>query len=231
MEEIKAVVFDMYGTVLYEEGGWEGRENFLAETASSHPGIKRKSFIAARRKQLDISLTGQTGSIEERYDKILNELGVDDGDDLSKRLARAERDLLDERVKTYPHIYGVINTLHRRGYRIGLLSNCTHPWEEIAGGLGAETYFDARVFSYRVGLVKPDPKIYLEICKLLRVEPRQAAFVGDGGDREMEGAKAVGMTTLMVEHEGAYCRNHQVEYSGLRIEGLMDLLEIFSRLK
>ena len=172
----------------------------------------------------------KTGTLRNRYEKILAELGFGDNIDIADQLGRAELDILSERIKTYPHIYGVINTLHRRGYKTGLLSNCTHPWEEIAASLGVWTYFDAQAFSYKVGMVKPDPRIFLEVCKTLGVEPKQVAFVGDGGDDEMEGAKKVGMKTLLVEHEGAYCRSHQLDYWGLRIETLMELLEIFHRI-
>jgi putative hydrolase of the HAD superfamily len=76
-------------------------------------------------------------------------------------------------------------------------------------------------------MVKPDPMIYLKICDLLGVEPKQVAFVGDGEDDEMEGAKAAGMTTILVRHEGAYSLSHPLDYSGLRIESLMELLQIF----
>jgi putative hydrolase of the HAD superfamily len=227
MGDIEAIVFDMYGTVLYEEGGYEDREKALADIASRLAGIEEEDFIAARRKTRLGSLTGRIATIEERYERMLEELGLKGKHEIAARLAYEERGLLHERVKTYPHIYGIINTLHRRGYKTGLLSNISHPWEEVAEGLGAKTYFDALVFSYRVGMVKPDPMIYLKICDLLGVEPKQVAFVGDGEDDEMEGAEKVGMTTILVQHDGAYSLSHPLNYSGLRIEGLMELLKIF----
>lgn len=41
--------------------------------------------------------------------------------------------------------------------------------------------------------MKPDPAIYLLACRRLGVAPEDCVFVGDGGDRELEGAAAVGM--------------------------------------
>jgi len=158
---------------------------------------------------------------------MMEELGLSEKRELAARLSYEERSLLHERVKTYPHIYGVINTLHRRGYRTGLLSNISHPWEEVAESLGAKTYFDALVFSYKVGIVKPDPRIYLKTCELLGAEPRQVALVGDGEDEEMEGAQKVGMMTFLVGHEGAYSLSHPLDYSGPKIKSLVELLEIF----
>ena len=59
-------------------------------------------------------------------------------------------------------------------------------------------FFDSVVFSCNVGCVKPEPRIY-EICmKELDVEPSQCLFVGDGGSRELEDARNLGITTVMI---------------------------------
>ena len=47
----------------------------------------------------------------------------------------------------------------------------------------------------------PAPKIYQEAMRQLGVRPEEAAFVGDGNDRELEGAKAAGLTTFWINRE------------------------------
>ena len=49
-------------------------------------------------------------------------------------------------------------------------------------------------------MLKPDPEIYLLSLSRLGVTPSDALFVGDGGSRELEGAKAVGMKTVCTEY-------------------------------
>jgi putative hydrolase of the HAD superfamily len=100
---------------------------------------------------------------------------------------------------------GAVETLRRLredGYLVGLITVCSEdvevlwPESEFAG------LFDAEVFSSSVGYSKPDPRIYLRCCELLGVEPREAVFVGDGANDELEGARRVGMDAILIHRAG-----------------------------
>ena len=56
----------------------------------------------------------------------------------------------------------------------------------------------AAVFSYQVGVRKPDARIYRHALEALGARPEEALFVGDGGSDEHRGARAVGMQTVFV---------------------------------
>ena len=59
--------------------------------------------------------------------------------------------------------------------------------------------FDSAVFSCYVGYVKPDRRIMYETCiDHLGVVPEECVFVGDGGSEELEGARDLGMATIMI---------------------------------
>ena len=58
--------------------------------------------------------------------------------------------------------------------------------------------FDAVVFSYQLGVRKPDARIYERALEAIGVAPGDAIFVGDGGSDEHRGARALGMTTVLV---------------------------------
>lgn len=60
-------------------------------------------------------------------------------------------------------------------------------------------YFDDVVFSCKVGLLKPNSQIYELAMQHLNVYPKQCLFAGDGGSRELYGAKFVGMKTVFSE--------------------------------
>jgi len=65
--------------------------------------------------------------------------------------------------------------------------------------------FDAFVESARVGLRKPDPRIYQLACAQLQVTPEQAVFLDDIG-QNLKAARALGMTTIKVADPDAALR-------------------------
>ena len=57
---------------------------------------------------------------------------------------------------------------------------------------------DAVIFSYQVGVRKPDSRIYERALDCIDTRSGDAIFVGDGGSDEHRGARAVGMKTVLV---------------------------------
>ena len=56
----------------------------------------------------------------------------------------------------------------------------------------------AAVFSYELGVRKPDARIYRHALDALGARPEDTLFVGDGGSDEHRGARAVGMQAVFV---------------------------------
>lgn len=89
-----------------------------------------------------------------------------------------------------------IAELHRT-YKIGLLSNISSDW--ITEKLLDETdqvHFDTMVFSYQVGMIKPDPRIYALTCERLGVGLHEAIMVDDRHDF-VTAAKGQGMAGIV----------------------------------
>ena len=57
----------------------------------------------------------------------------------------------------------------------------------------------ATALSWSVGVLKPDARIYRAALDALGVVPGEAAFVGDGRDRELQGARRLGLRTVLIE--------------------------------
>ena len=55
-------------------------------------------------------------------------------------------------------------------------------------GLPVGPLLDAKIYSVRLGVCKPDPRIYLAACRELDVSPSECLYVGDGGSHELTGA-------------------------------------------
>jgi len=100
-----------------------------------------------------------------------------------------------------PAMLDAIRRLREERYAVAALTN---NWategenEREAGPDDLRELFDVFVESSRLGLRKPDPRIYLHTCEALRVEPRDAVFLDDIG-RNLKAARALGMTTIKVE--------------------------------
>lgn len=87
----------------------------------------------------------------------------------------------------------------KKDYRIGLLSNVATPWiTESFLTAREQELFDSMVFSYQVGMTKPDPRIFLLACERLRVAPKEAVLVDDI-DRYCEAARAEGLQAVVYQ--------------------------------
>ena len=98
-----------------------------------------------------------------------------------------------------PAMLGAIRTLRDARYSVAALTN---NWaHEGAGGSETDTLrdlFDVFVESSKLGLRKPDPRIYQHTCEALGVTPHDAIFLDDIG-RNLKAARELGMTTIKVD--------------------------------
>jgi putative hydrolase of the HAD superfamily len=127
---------------------------------------------------------------------------------------------------------GAVETLKRLradGFLVGLITVCSEdvevlwPESEFAG------LFDAEIFSSRIGVSKPDPRIYLACCDALGVEPREAVFVGDGANDELDGARRVGMEAILIHREGEAPMWGLDDWDGPRVSSIPGVLEVLER--
>lgn len=106
------------------------------------------------------------------------------------------RDITEQAHVRNQGLFDYILATDRDKFKIGMLSNIgdttidqlfTH--DELA------SYFDATVFSFQVGMAKPDPAIYRLMCQRIGVEPEDCIMVDDL-ERNCDGARAVGMQAI-----------------------------------
>ena len=95
-----------------------------------------------------------------------------------------------------PGVEAMLEDLRRLGQRVGVISNCSVEEVRAFDTSPLAPLADEAMWSFAVGLEKPDPSIYREACRRLGVEPAQAVFVGDGGSDELRGAAAAGLLPL-----------------------------------
>lgn len=136
------------------------------------------------------------------YSLLCRELGIEAD---AERLARRVYDEFGkhERWRAYDDVAPALGRLRERGLRVGLISNWDTRLESLFAGLGLSTHLDIIVSSARVGLHKPDPRIFALACDSVGVTPSAAAHVGDHMYADMLGAEAVGITGVLIDrHSG-----------------------------
>jgi len=118
-------------------------------------------------------------------------------------------------VRSAPDSALVLGELRRRGYRLGLLSNYSLAAviRDSLDRLGLTEYFDLVVVSADLGLLKPDPELFLETARRIELDPADILYVGDNLRADIEGAFGAGMRTAHItEHlGGAYFFEHRDE--------------------
>ncbi len=82
--------------------------------------------------------------------------------------------------------------------RLAILSNATLHLEDHLNRLGVAQYFNPIINSARVGLRKPDPRIFSLALDLLGVAP-DAVLFADDKQRTVTVAREMGMTTVLFD--------------------------------
>ena len=105
-------------------------------------------------------------------------------------------------IKPYPGAMEVLAHLHNNGVRTGICTDMTaHIQHRKLAALGFSTYLDAMVSSEEAGVEKPNPKIFHQCLRKLKVEPQQALFIGDSFERDVCGAHAAGIIPFWLNTE------------------------------
>ena len=89
--------------------------------------------------------------------------------------------------------------LRDEGYRVGLLTNNVKEYGDAWRATIPMEIFDDVVDSSEVGLRKPDPQIFQMAAERLGTNPTKCVFLDDVASN-VEGARAVGMTGIVVEN-------------------------------
>jgi putative hydrolase of the HAD superfamily len=91
-----------------------------------------------------------------------------------------------------------LDRLRTAGVRTALVSDAgaddVESWEQSP----LRERLDATIFSYQLGVRKPDARIYKHALEAVGVRPDEALFVGDGCSDEHRGARAVGIRSVLV---------------------------------
>jgi len=186
---VAALLFDLFETLITERHATPTRASALGERLA----LDKVAFRTAWKRQRARVVCGKL-SFADALLEIGELLGRRLDSQLVCRLSderRLEKAALFQRFD--PIALGVLRQLRDRGCKIAVVSNCFAEDVDAWPTCSAAVCFDASVFSFEVGSAKPEPHIYLEATRRLRVEGPVAMYIGDGGDDELLGAERAGL--------------------------------------
>lgn len=190
----KAVVFDLFHTLLSLKQSPPGG-------AATHEilGVSREDWYEALFHNTDARLLGRLRDPEAIVADVAHSIDATIPRDRIREAAAQRAGRFAIALRNAPAAtLDVLRRLKNQGKRLCLCSNADVLESAAWSSSPLAPFFDAAVFSCNEGCLKPEPEIY-ELClRRLGVTPAEAVYVGDGGSRELEGARAAGLTTVMI---------------------------------
>jgi putative hydrolase of the HAD superfamily len=180
---LRAVIFD-YGMVLSAPPAPEAFAHLLRITALDAPRLN-ELYWAHRHAYDEGRLTGQAfwQQFALNASLTLTPAQIDELNDWDARMW----------TTVNPPMLAWQQLLNERGLKTAILSNMgDNVHERMVDVFDWLSRFDALVWSYQLGIAKPDPAIYWHVLKDLAVEPAEAFFIDDKL-ANIEAALALGM--------------------------------------
>ena len=172
MKDIKAIVFDAYGTLFDVNSAaekckikigdkWEGFANFWRTTQLEYTWLR--SLMKRHKDFLQVT--------EDSLDKSMKTFKID---------VSMKNELLNlyKVLSLYPEVKEVLKSLKAKEYKLAILSNGTPALlSELVKSNNLENIFDDVFSIEEVGIYKPDSKVYDLPIKKYKIQKEEAAFL------------------------------------------------------
>ena len=172
MENIKAIVFDAYGTLFDVNSAaekckgkigdkWEGFANFWRTTQLEYTWLR--SLMNRHKDFWQVT--------EDSLDKSMKTFSID---------SSMKNELLDlyKKLSPYSEVKGVLNSLKEKKYKLAILSNGTPTLlNELVKSNNLVNIFDDLFSIEEVGIYKPDSKVYDMPIKKYQIKADEIAFL------------------------------------------------------
>ena len=202
-DEIKALVFDQYGTIVDMQGGLVAAVTpFLR--AKGWDGKPHRFVTWWRRTHFENSMIDALcGGAHTPYREIgrravsfvMDRCGIEyTGDEVRRLVSEIER------LAPFPEVIAALERLKRAGYGLHILSNGDRDMLAAAGPHIGFT-FDSRISVVEAGYFKPAWQTYAKAEELIGLERSSLLFVASHAF-DCIGAKSYGMRTAFIDRRG-----------------------------
>ena len=127
-------------------------------------------------------------------------------------------------LRPYPGTKRLLISLKKR-YKLAVLSDAPKLSAYLRlFSVGLDDFFDLIISKDDVKVTKPNKKGFLEVAKRLKISPSDCIMVGDMPDKDMIGAKQIGMKTIFAEYGNL--KNKNTKHSDYIAKNIMDIEKI-----
>ncbi len=218
-------------TVFLDAGGVLVNPNWtrVSETLGTHGVVVSAAALQAAepraKKRLDTGDTIRATNDQQRgwtyFNLVLTEAGVALSDTTAAALAELhvyhQRDNLWESVPD--DVRPALASLRAQRLQLVVLSNANGTLHRVFARLGLTPAFDAVFDSYDEGIEKPDPRFFERALELTGADAGTTIHVGDLYHVDVVGARAAGLTPVLLDAGGLY-----PDADCLRVGSLTDLV-------
>ena len=220
---IKAVIFDLDNTLI--------------------------DFMTMKKVCIDAAITAMIGaglSIEKEKAtammfKLYDKYGMEDKSIFQRFLKKLSKKIDYEilasgivayrRVRTgylepYPHVQQVLFELKRRGIKLAIVSDAPRlkAWIRLVS-MKLNNFFDIVVAFEDTKELKPSKKPFLFAFRKLKLKPQECLMVGDRPEKDIKGAKELGMVTCFAKYGNAKAESGEADYIINDIKELIEIVE------
>jgi putative hydrolase of the HAD superfamily len=211
--EIRALLFDVNGTLIdietdeWMEEAYRAVAHFLtyqgislrrAEVRDLYFQIMKEQFAVSKETYPEFDVVAVWREVLRRYaTEYTRALGPEKLLQMPLFLAELQRGISRKRLWAFPQTQEILARLKTR-HRLAVVSDAQSAFglPELRA-VGLAEYFAPIVISGDYGYRKPDPRLFQAALTELQVRPEEAIFVGNDRFRDIQGARQVGMKTIL----------------------------------
>lgn len=217
----KAVVFELYGTLVPM---YPFQENECVWEMAYQLGAPQQEFAQGWFDSSNQRELGEFATVKACIEYVCRGVRVVPE---SSTIMKATKTLLDYTYQTLTpkaEVIEALRLLKSDCIKIGLISNCSMEVPLVWPSTQLASVFDAPIFSCQIGINKPDPRIYKEACKQMKLAPEECLYIGNGSNAGLRGALEVGMSPVLIRAVRDYDTSRDIiDWKGAVINSLKEV--------
>ena len=215
----------------------------IDNTLTDFMKMKLAAVDAAVEGMMDAGLPGKKAELVKEVMDVYWKEGIEDQKIFDKilkaKLGRIDYKILASGILAYrrskngtmtlyPRVNHALMELMKLGIKRTVISDAPkmEVWLRIVS-LGLHHYFDEIITSEDFGVKKPDPKPYRRALEVLGTLPQETLMVGDWPDRDIKGAKGVGIRTAWAKYGDTF--NTKESGAEFELNDIHELVDIIRR--
>jgi putative hydrolase of the HAD superfamily len=223
---IRLIIFDLDNTltdfVRMKDSSIEAAVDSMIDAGLMFPPERIKDEIYSIYKQEGIE-----------YQRVFNKLMINLIGEVDFKILAAGvvgyRRAREASLVLYPHVKVTLIELIKRGLKLAVISDAPRreAWLRLCY-LNLHHMFDLVIAHEDTGEYKPDPAPFKKVLKRLGIEPGEAMMIGDWPERDITGAKELGIKTVFARYGDTF--GTEISGADYDIDDIYSLIKIIDKM-